>query len=185
MLIAVYSGSFNPLHKGHLAIMEKLSEDPSVGWTYLVVSPKNPLKEGISADSGRERYRAAIRAVQKYPSLKVWVDDIELGMEPPHYTIRTLDALREREPSNEYVLVIGADNLADIRRWKDYGRILSEYGVIVYPREGYDLSKAMDDLLAENSSYRIRILDAPMVNISSTAIREALSRGEDASDWLM
>ena len=132
MRIAVYSGSFNPLHKGHLAIMEKLSEDPSVGWTYLVVSPKNPLKDGISADTGRERYRAAIRAVQKYPQLKVWVDDIELGMEPPQYTVRTLNALKAREPGNDFVLTIGADNLADIRRWRDYSRILTQYGVMVY-----------------------------------------------------
>lgn len=185
MRIAVYTGSFNPLHKGHLAIMEKLSEDPSVGWTYLVVSPKNPLKDGISADTCRERYRAAVRAVQKYPKLKVWVDDIELGMEPPQYTVRTLDALKAREPGNDFVLTIGADNLADIRRWRDYSRILTEYGVMVYPREGFDLKAVMSDLKAENPDYRIQILDATKVNMSSTAIREALARGEDPGEWLM
>lgn len=185
MRIAVYSGSFNPMHTGHLAILRKLSEDASVGWVYLVVSPKNPLKDGISADTGRERYRAALKAVGRHEELRVWVDDIELGMEPPHYTIRTLDAMKEREGENDYVLVIGADNLDDIRRWKDYRRILTEYGVMVYPRIGYDLPAIKDALLDEDAGYRIDILDAPMVNVSSTEIREKLSSGEDVSKLLM
>ena len=185
MLIAVYSGSFNPMHIGHLAILRELSKGILADWTYLVVSPKNPLKEGISADTGRERYREALKAVGRHEELKVWVDDIELGMAPPHYTIRTLDAMKARERDNDYVLVIGADNLDDIRRWKDYQRILSEYGVIVYPREGFDLEHIKGDLLAENPLYRIKLLDAPMVNISSTRIRHMLSRGEDAGGLLM
>lgn len=185
MRIAVYSGSFNPLHIGHLAILRTLSADPETGWIYLVVSPKNPLKEGISADTGRERYRAALKAVGRHPELRVWVDDIELDMEPPHYTIRTLDALRAREPENDYVLIIGADNLADIRRWRDYARILTEYGVRVYPREGFDIQALRKELLAEDTAYRIDLIDAPQVPISSTAIREGMARGEDLSDWLM
>lgn len=185
MRIAVYSGSFNPLHIGHLAILRSLSADPQTGWIYLVVSPKNPLKEGISADSGRERYRAALRAVQRHPELRVWVDDIELGMEPPHYTIRTLDALKAREKENSYQLVIGADNLADIRRWRDYARILTEYGVCVYPRKGFDIRQLKEDLLRENPAYRIDLIQAPQVDISSTDIREGLARGEDMSAWLM
>ena len=153
--------------------------------TYMVVSPKNPLKEGISADSGSQRYREALKAVGRHQGLRTWVDDIELGMAPPQYTIRTLDAMKEREPGNDYVLVIGADNLADIRRWRQYARILSEYGAIVYPREGFDLGSIKEDLLSEDPSYKIELINAPMVNISSTAIREGLERGEDMSEWLM
>ena len=98
MRIAVYSGSFNPLHIGHKAIMEYLTGEKGFDWVYLVVSPKNPLKDSISADSGEERYNAAVEAVRRHPELHVWVDDIELKMEPPHYTIRTLDELKKREP---------------------------------------------------------------------------------------
>ena len=131
MRIAVYSGSFNPLHIGHLAIMQHLRD--RFDWTYLVVSPKNPLKDSISADTGTDRYRAAVQAVCRHPELKVWVEDIELGMEPPHYTIRTLDALKARESEHDYTLVIGADNLADIHRGRDCDRIMTEDGLAVYP----------------------------------------------------
>lgn len=199
--IAVYSGSFNPLHIGHLAIIRHMIEVAGFDMVYLIVSPKNPLKDGISSDSGRERYMAAVEAVErrflrsglsasgrndsKAAEARVKVDDIELNMPEPHYTIRTLDALKEREPGNTFTLVMGADNLADIRRWRDYARILREYGVAVFPREGHDLTEIKQDLLKEDPAYKIQILDAEMVDISSTQIREALSRGEDISRCLM
>ena len=198
MNIAVYSGSFNPLHIGHLAIIRHMIDVAGFNCVYLIVSPKNPLKEGISADSGLDRYNAAVAAVARHFSntgrrnvndcervRKVIVDDIELRMPPPHYTIRTLDALKEREPYNTFTLIMGADNLADIRRWRDYTRILKEYGVAVFPRTGIDLSMVKTDLLTEDPSFHIRLLDAEMVDISSTTIRNALAEGQDMSAWLM
>ncbi len=194
MNIAVYSGSFNPLHIGHLAIMKYLVGEGGFDYVYLIVSPKNPLKDGISADSGLDRYHAAIEAVRRHfpegaeapaPSGKVKVDDIELKMPQPHYTIRTLDALQEREPENTFTLVMGADNLADIRRWRDYSRILQEFGAAVYPRKGVDLNAVRNDLLDEDPSYRIALMNAEMVDISSTTIRNAIARGQDMSEWLM
>ena len=213
MNIAVYSGSFNPLHIGHLAIIRHMIEVAGFDMVYLIVSPKNPLKDGISSDSGWERYKAAVEAVERrFPhsglpasgrndnkeshsaygrndseasEARVKVDDIELNMPEPHYTIRTLDALKEREPDNRFTLVMGADNLADIRRWRDYTRILKEFGVAVFPREGHDLTEIKQDLLKEDPAYKIQILDAEMVDISSTQIREAIARGEDISHCLM
>ena len=189
MDVAVYSGSFNPLHIGHLAIIKYMIEVAGFDMVYLIVSPKNPLKDSISSDSGTSRYNAAIEAVSRHfiiPDVaRVHVDDIELTMPEPHYTIRTLDALHEREPENAFTFVMGADNLADIRRWKDYTRILSEHGVAVYPRTGYDLETIKQDLLNENPAYKIDIINAPMVDISSTQIRESASRGEDISHLLM
>lgn len=240
MHIAVYGGSFNPLHIGHLAIMKHLVEVAGFDAVYLVVSPKNPLKE-ISCDSARDRYNAAVEAVSRHfadkadqevwndqtvaahglvngwhaqttvqgvtgwragdqrekarksghPDLlvcratRVRVDDIELNMPAPHYTIRTLEALKEREPENRFTLVMGADNLAIIRNWKEYSIILTDYGTVVFPREGYDMAQIKQDLLNENPAYKIQLLDAPIVTVSSTQIREALSRGEDVSHLLM
>ena len=178
---------------------------------YLIVSPKNPLKDGISASSGQERYLAAIEAVCRHfgemqakeaehkdgtasPARehmaeekvgKVKVDNIELNMPSPHYTVRTLNALKEREPENTFTFVMGADNLADIRRWRDYTTILKDFGVAVFPRTGHDLTQIKQDLLNEDPAYRIQILDAEMVDISSTQIREAISNGEDPSKYLM
>ena len=183
--IAAYSGSFNPLHIGHLAIMKHMTEIAGFDYVYLIVSPKNPLKDGISSATGHERYEAAVQAVCRHPELKVWVDDIELQMPEPHYSIRTLDALTQREPDNSFTLVIGADNLACIRSWRDYRRILKEYGVAVFPRTGFDLAAVRSDLLKEDPDYRITLLNAEMVDISSTTIRETLASGQDASAWLM
>ena len=188
MKIAVYSGSFNPLHKGHQAIMEHLTHEKGFDWVYLVVSPQSPFKDASNNLTAHDRYNAAIDAVRRHPELHVWVDDIELNMEPPQYTIKTLDALKAREPENDFTLVIGADNLASFRGWRDSRRILKEYGVVVFPREGYDIKAIKDDLLndPEGSSFKIQLMeDAPLVNISSTEIRNALAEGRDLSDWLM
>ena len=189
MKVAVYSGSFNPLHIGHLAIIKYMIEVAGFDMVYLIVSPKNPLKDSISSDSGTARYNAAIEAVSRHfiiPDVaRVHVDDIELTMPEPHYSISTLDALRSREPGNSFTFVMGADNLADIRRWKDYTRILTEFGVAVYPRTSFNLETIRQDLLNENPAYKIQIINAPMVDISSTQIRQAQSRGEDVSHLLM
>lgn len=189
MNIAVYSGSFNPLHIGHLAIMKYMTGEGGFDYVYLIVSPKNPLKDGISAASGTERFMAASAAVERHfgagGDCPVKTDDIELRMPEPHYTIRTLDALREREPGNAFTLIMGADNLADIRRWREYRRILTEYGVAAYPRKGFDLEEIRKELLAEDPSYRIAVLDAGTVDISSTEIREGLASGKDMSNYLM
>jgi nicotinate-nucleotide adenylyltransferase len=231
--IAVYSGSFNPLHIGHLAIIRHLIEEADFDMVYLIVSPKNPLKDSISSDSAAARYNAAIAAINRHFSplgdrggqtvatrghvsgchdlqgVTGWraddqreearksvhsvpqgtevikVDDIELTMPEPNYTIRTLDALREREPDNDFTFVMGADSLGDIRRWKDYTRILKEFGVAVFPRTGFDLEALRIDLLEEDPAYKITLLNAEMVDISSTTIREAIASGQDISSWLM
>lgn len=186
MKIAVYGGSFNPLHIGHYAIIRHLVEVEGFDLVYLVVSPKNPLKEGISAESAPQRFEAARRAVlRRGLQDKVIVDDIELKMPAPHFTIRTLDALRKREPQNDFTIIMGSDQIADIHRWKDYERLLCEYGVLVYPRNGFNLEGIIDELKKEHPSCRLGMMDAPMVDISSTAIREALANGRSVDDYLM
>lgn len=187
MKIAVYSGSFNPLHIGHQAILEYISSSEEFDWTYLVVSPQSPFKDSSNNLSARDRYKAAIEAVKRHPGLNVWVDSIELSMTPPQYTIKTLDALKQREPDNDFTLVIGADNLASFSKWRDFERILREYGVIVYPRDGFDLDAICRELTTNNAGapYRIQVIDHPLVNISSTEIRQALSEGRDVSSLMM
>ena len=185
MQVAVYSGSFDPLHKGHLGILRRLAELYDA--VYMVVSPRNPLKEEGKALNAHERLQAARDAVARYPELagKVKVDDIEFTLPRPSYTVNTLDALKAREPGNCFTLAIGADNLADIRRWKDYRRILLQYGLVVFPRSGTDLQAAAQSLLEEDRDYRILLMKDYLADVSSTQLRDSLSRGEDISQFLM
>lgn len=186
--VAVYSGTFNPLHIGHLAIMRYLTERMGFDEVYLVVSPQSPFKCHLDAESGKERFRAAQAAVERHPELKVRPDDTELHLPAPNYTIRTLDALKRREPDNGFTLIIGADNLEEIARWRDYRRLLTEYGVAVYPRQDHDMDAAKKRLEGETGGdgYRITLMsDAPVVDVSSTMIREGLAAGKDMSRFLM
>ena len=191
MRIAVYSGSFDPLHIGHLAILERLTGSGRLDRVYLVVSPQNPFKDSSKALSAEQRYRDAVAAVARHPQLRVDVLDIELRMPPPSYTIRTLDELRRREPGNSFTLVIGADNLPNLLRWREAERLLAEYGVAVFPRKGVSaeyrrrkLMEACRDYPPEKR-FRIRLFHVPEVDVSSTEIREAQARGEDVSALLM
>ena len=183
MTIAVYSGSFNPLHKGHEAILRRLGRD--YGKVLLVVTPQNPFKDPERADDAPQRVRAAREALRRHPDINAQVSDIELRMSPPQYTIRTLDALREEMPGNDFTLVVGADCLEGFPRWKDYGRILREYGIAVFPRKGYHRGHLRNRLLKEDPSYKIELLKAPLVTVSSTMIREGLAQGKDMTKWLM
>lgn len=186
MKIAVYSGSFNPLHIGHLAILRYLVKKAGYQRVLLIVSPQSPFKDAASNLSGQARYEAACKALTRHPELKgVEASDIELTMQPPHYTIRTLDTLQARNPGADITLVIGADNLESFPRWRDYARILTEYGISVYPRKGYHRGHLKARLMRENPSYKIELLNAPLVTISSTEIREALESGRDISKYLM
>lgn len=185
MRVAVYSGSFNPLHIGHLAIIGRLTRDEGFDMVYLVVSPTSPFKQGVEAPSGQSRFLAAQEAVARHPELKVKVDDIELTLPPPQYTIRTLDAMKEREPDNEFTLVVGGDQLEAFGRWRDYSRILLEYGLVAFPRRGFDNEELRKAYLSENPLYNIRLCPMDMVDVSSSDIRERLARGEDVSDLLM
>ena len=142
-----------------------------------------PTARGCS--SRRSQAAGVIGATATSGSPRVRVDDIELTMPEPHYTIRTVKALHEREPYNAVTLIMGADNLACIRKWKDYQSILTDFGIAVFPRKGHEMESLRQDLLTENSTYKIRLLDAPLVTISSTEIREALKRGEDTSQFMM
>ena len=106
-------------------------------------------------------------------------------MLPPQYTIYTLDALKKREPENNFTLIIGADNLANFIGWRFHERILLDYGVAVFPRKGYHRGHAKARLLKENPLYKIELLKAPLVTISSTEIRNGMAAGKDMSRWLM
>lgn len=184
--IAVYSGSFDPLHIGHKAILEEISS--KYDWVYLIVTPQNPLKERKSSDV-MTRVKNAHDALIRNEIFNVTVSDIEHNMEPPYYTVRTLDELKKITPHNDFTLVIGADNLQNIREWKEYQKLLTNYGVLVFPRGDFGVDKLEElkkELLEENSKYKIEIDKTIIPTISSTEIRESLKNGNaDVKKLLM
>jgi len=187
MRTAVYPGSFDPLHIGHKSIIEHLCRMDEFGCVRLIVSPQSPFKAVNKAENAAERFEAAVKSVGRLKASaevyerKIVVDDIELKMPAPHYTLRTLEALRELHPSCSFTLAIGADQLADFRKWDHYDRILLEFGLIVFPREGFDSASLAAGLLKDNPAFRIQLADVPLVTISSTEIRAAEAQGEDMS----
>lgn len=183
--IAVYSGSFNPIHIGHKAIIDYLSKE--YDWVYVIVTPQNPLKDTIEVPS-EERRKAVERALINNGYLNVSVNDIENTLQPPFYTINTLRKLKEEEPQNNFKLVIGADCLENIKQWKSYKEILTEFGVIVFPRGEIDANELKRQSLMyykENPEYRIKIANTKTPNISSTEIREAKNKGENVNYLIM
>lgn len=170
--IGIYSGSFNPVHTAHIALCDWLIGQNVVDEVWLIRTPHNPLKvaSGLMPDADRQQMLDI--AIQDHLGLRTCT--IEDSMPQPNYTINTLRALTREYPDHEFHLIIGADNWLIFDKWRDYDIILSDYHVIVYPRPGYplqDLSDSHKDGLSTN----VRFVDAPVYDISSTAIREAIA----------
>lgn len=195
--VALYPGSFNPMHIGHAAIARWLAECGGFDEVRLMPSPGNPLKcvgtsapadtadkttdtkatAGTPATTERIQRLESVEAAVKRNGLNVKIEDIEFRLPPPHYTYRTLEALHKREPGTEFILVIGSDNLAIIDTWYKGREILSEYETWVYPRDGYDTGRLIREA-TDKGALRIRMIEAPLIDISSTAIRNAEACGD-------
>lgn len=178
MRYAVYFGSFNPMHIGHMAIVEYLEQRADIDKVLLVVSPKNPLKKGEILSDAKLRLQSVIDYFKHHVSLKkVEVSDIEFHLTEPLYTINTLTELSNHQPNDQFILIIGADNLAIIEKWHDYQNLLQRFETWVFPRTGFDA-----DALCKK--YGATLIDAPLVDVSSTMIREGEERGEDMGKFL-
>jgi nicotinate-nucleotide adenylyltransferase len=166
----IYSGSFNPIHIGHLALANWLCEFGGMDEIWFLVTPHNPLKKRDELIDDNLRYQMVKAAVGDYSKFKA--SDFEFNLPKPTYTITTLRLLQQTYPDRDFHLIIGADNWASIEQWKDYQALLSEFPILIYPRKGFDIR------IPEHYSH-IRQVDAPLIEISSTFIRQALNTGKD------
>lgn len=172
--VGILGGSFNPVHIGHLMLAEYLTQWGYVDKVWLTLSPLNPLKEasGLIPDLKR----LAMITLATKGAVDIETCDIELSMPRPSYTIDTLDLLSKRHKTKKFKLIIGSDNWRIFDKWKDHERILDEYGVMVYPRNGYPIESRYVD--------GMEIIEAPTVNISSTFVRDAIVKGRDMTYFL-
>lgn len=134
--IGIYSGSFNPIHIGHLALANWLCEYTDLEEIWFLVTPQNPFKKDMSLMDDFVRLELVKRAVGDYPKFKV--SDIEFKMSKPSYTINTLHALSDAYPDVSFCLIMGSDNWIKFHNWKNSYDILKDYSIIIYPRKGYE-----------------------------------------------
>lgn len=172
----LYFGSFNPVHRGHIALAEWIIEQGLGDEVVLIVSPQNPHKQSDELAPEFSRYEMCQLACEasRYPD-RIKVSAVELTLERPSYTINTLRFLSEQFGSQmEFSVLIGADNLASFDKWREAEEILSSYNVMVYPRSGYELDKFAD---------RVTFLaEAPLHDYAATDVRTALRTGLSVSD---
>ena len=166
--IGLLFGSFNPVHTGHLILAEYFATRTDLAEVWLVVTPHNPFKATADLLPDTQRLRLVQGAIADNPRLRA--EDIEFGLPRPSYTIATLDALRQRHPTHDFVLLMGSDNLPGLPRWQEAARLLAEVDIYVYPRPG----SPTPDLAPFP---RVQVMAAPLLDISATYIRESLRLG--------
>lgn len=177
MKVALLLGSFNPIHEGHLAILRYLLAHTDADQVRLVVSPESPFKEGRGLLDNAAQRLADARAAVEAAGLDVVVSDVEFHLPAPRYTIQTLRHLQQSEPDNEFVLVMGGDNIASLEHWHKGGEILRDFEVWVYPRPGSDAAPVCGRLNASGACKGVTLFaEAPQNDISSTRIRAARDR---------
>ena len=171
MNIAIFGGSFNPIHIGHAILANYIIENTAADSVWLMVARQNPLKPGYDRSYDIHRLRMAEMVSRKLQG--AITSAFEFSLPYPSYTISTLDALAAKFPEHHFSIVIGADNWADFSKWKEWQRIISDYGVMVYPRRGYDIS------VPDEFTSRVTVIDAPLIDVSSSFIRQSVATGKD------
>ncbi|WP_224488410.1 nicotinate (nicotinamide) nucleotide adenylyltransferase [Robertkochia flava] len=175
--VGLYFGTFNPIHIGHLIIANYMAEFSDMDEVWLMVTPHNPFKKKKTLLDDRHRYELVYRATEPYPKLKP--SDAEFGLPQPSYTVHTLAHLEEKYPDIEFALIMGEDNLHHLHKWKNHDVILRRHDIFVYPRLHGQQTDARFD-----HHPRIKRLDAPVMELSSTFIREAIAKGKDIRPML-
>lgn len=174
--VGLYFGSYNPIHIGHLAIGNYMVEYTDIDQLWFVVSPQNPHKKKVKLLDDYQRLEMVHRAVEGDDRLRA--SNIEFGLPKPSYTVDTLAYLKEQHPNHHFVILMGSDNLESFHKWKNYETIVENFGVIVYPRPGFDKSKVQfhkNITIAEG---------APLMAISSSFLRKAIQNGKDVRHFL-
>lgn len=166
--VGIFGGSFNPIHTGHIALAKSLCQQAGLDEVWLMVSPMNPFKkEATDLLTDKLRLEMAEQAVADEPKLKAC--DYEFHMPKPSYTWYTLQALSQDFPNVDFTLLIGGDNWTSFDKWFHHEDILSHYPIVVYPRKGCDIGKVPSG---------VTIVETPLLNISSTEIRQRIKEGK-------
>lgn len=174
--IGLFFGSFNPIHIGHLVIAEYMVEFTNLDKVWFVISPQNPLKPQHSLLAETQRLQMVRSAIEFDNRFKA--SNIEFSLPKPSYTINTLAHIKEKYPKQEFALIMGADNITTLHKWKNYEQLLDNYEIYVYPR------KESFALPAYAKRESVHVTEAPVMEISSTFIRNAIKEKKDVRHML-
>lgn len=164
---ALFGGTFDPLHNGHIAIAKSVLEQSLADEVWLLVTPCNPWKKDEDLLDDKLRFDMAVEAVKDMKGVKV--SDYEFHLPQPSYTANTLRHLSADYPDREFILTIGADNWVKFDEWRDYKFIEANYQIIIYPRKGCEVKELPTG---------VSLLDSPLEDVSSSEIRYLISKGE-------
>ena len=171
MKIGIFGGSFDPIHIGHAIIAQHIISSCAVDRLWFMVSPVNPLKaDKVRQVSDTDRLRM-VEMVSR-PMAGVETSAFEFTMPRPSYTIDTLNALQAKFPDDEFYLVTGGDNWQIFNKWRNSEEILAKYHLLIYPRLGYEVN------IPEDLKDRVTLVEAPIIELSSTEVRERLANGQ-------
>ncbi len=175
MNTGLFFGSFNPIHIGHLAIANYMLEFGKLDEIWLIVSPHNPLKKEETLLDENERLKMVQMALSNDSKIKA--SAIEFNLPKPSYTIDTLNFLSGNYPDKQFKIILGTDNFESFDQWKSYKEILTNYDILVYPRAGHGIG--------EYKKYKnISLINAPLMEISSSFIRDSLQKGKKIKYFL-
>ena len=191
MKIGLYFGTFNPIHVGHLIIANHMAEHADLDQVWMVVTPHNPLKKKNTLLDDYHRLQMVHLATEDFPKIKP--SDIEFKLSQPNYTVNTLVHLEEKYPNYEFSLIMGEDNLKSLHKWKNYEAILAHHEIYVYPRLEAKVSaeeaissdvENLDLKILQKFGTKIHMIDAPVVEISATFIRDNIKKGKNVQPLL-
>ena len=177
MKIGIFGGTFNPIHIGHAIIANYIAQNSDLDAVWFMVAPQNPLKQHIVNEaSDSDRVKMVELVTNKLDN--VYTSEFEFSLPRPSYTYKTLCDLSRQPPTDEFHLIIGGDNWANFSKWKNFEDIIRNYQILVYPRFGYDT-----DIPGEYSG-NVSIVDAPIIELSSTQIRTSLRQNQNIRFYL-
>ncbi len=170
--IGLYFGTFNPIHVGHLIIANHLVEHSDLDEIWFVITPHSPFKKKSSLLDNHHRYEMVEIATKNYDHINP--SDIEFKLPQPNYTVHTLAYISDKYPNKKFNIIMGEDNLKGFHKWKNYDVILEDYNIYVYPR----ISEGKIENQFQNHP-KIHKVDAPIIGISSTMIRNGIKNKKD------